>query len=159
MTVNRWHSHPDARLRNSGDCIERHQWRVADLCRQICDALGQPVSRELLLAALYHDEAEREIGDLPRPARATFPALAAAYEQAAREIMQARGLVFDLTEAEEHILHFADRFDAWRWATSIGAGDCHEWRDEIAELRRMAAALGPAAVAWWHTAMAELAAQ
>lgn len=126
--VNRWHCHPDERLRNSGDTIERHQIEVERFCRQFSWALKLDTGRraELLHAARHHDEAERIVGDLPGPAKARFPALAAAYEEAEREVLADMGLSWSLTPQEAHILHLADKLEAELWARRHGVTGSHD---------------------------------
>ena len=126
--VNRWHCHPDERLRNSGDTIERHQIEVERLCRQFSWVLKLDTGRraELLHAARHHDEAERIVGDLPGPAKARFPALAAAYEEAEREVLADMGLSWSLTPQEADILHLADKLEAELWARRHGVTGSHD---------------------------------
>ena len=128
MTVNRWHCYPDARLRNSGDTIERHQIEVERFCRQFSWALKLDTGRraELLHAARHHDEAETVLGDIPGPAKARFPALAAAYEEAEREVLADMGLSWSLTPQEAHILHLADKLEAELWARRHGVTGTHD---------------------------------
>lgn len=126
--VNRWHCHPDARLRNSGDTIERHQIQVESLCRKFSLVLKLDTGRraELLHAARHHDEAERVLGDMPGPAKARFPALAAAYEEAEREVLADMGLSWSLTTQEADILHLADKLEAELWARRHGVTGTHD---------------------------------
>ena len=126
--VNRWHCHPDARLRNSCDTINRHQARVADLCDTFAAALGMDVDRaqELNFAALNHDEAEKVIGDMPGPAKDRFPVLAAEYHEAEKIVLAEMGLHWDLTNFETAILHLADKLDAVLWARKFGVTDAHD---------------------------------
>lgn len=149
MTVARWHANDSAALRRSGDCIEAHQWRVADLVRRICATAGWPLTVDLLLAALYHDEAERELGDMPAPAKRRFPELAEAYRRAEVQILDERGLLFEMPLSWRAILSLADKADAWRWAVIHGQGDTDEWRDAKRECMRMAWAQGEHVAAWW----------
>jgi 5'-deoxynucleotidase YfbR-like HD superfamily hydrolase len=151
MTVARWHQNESPRLRNSGDCIERHQWRVALLVQRICAAMREPMRVNLLQAALYHDEAERVLGDMPGPVKAGFPALARAYADAEAEVlsdMDLPGYPWELTEREEAIKTLADRADAWRWAIMHGEY-CGDWRDAESECHGLAWGIGPRAGAWW----------
>lgn len=133
--VARWHCYPDARLRNSGDTIERHQIEVERLCRQFSWALKLDTGRraELLHAARHHDEAERVLGDLPGPAKARFPELAAAYEEAEREVLADMGLSWSLTPQEADILHLADKLEAELWARRHGVTGTHDC-DKLQEL-------------------------
>lgn len=151
MTVARWHANAAPRLRESGDTIDAHQWRVAQLVQRICDAIGEPCRLNLLQAALYHDEAERVLGDMPRPAKDRFYALARAYADAEAEVMAEMnlpGYPWELTEREEQILRLADCADAWRWAWQHGARG-EEWQDAAAECHGLAWSMGKKVGVWW----------
>jgi len=120
-TVNRWHANPDPRLRNGGDTIDAHQQRVASLCHSLAAHMGHSLTEsDLLLAARYHDEAERVLGDMPAPAKARFPDLADAYAIAEREVLRGMGLDWTLTAKEEQMLHLCDKLDAHMFAVSRG---------------------------------------
>lgn len=125
---NRWHCHHDRRLRESGDTISRHQHAVWGLVFDFTGVLGISGDRklELLFAARYHDEAEKIIGDMPGPAKARFPALAAAYEAAEREVLADMGLSWSLTQQEADILHLADKLEAELWARRHGVTGTHD---------------------------------
>lgn len=127
-TVNRWHCHPDARLRNSGDTTLRHQSEVARLCAVFASALQLHEDRayELDFAAWHHDEAEKIVGDLPGPAKDRFPALAAAYAKAELEVLNDMGLNWSLTRQEADILHLADKLDGELWAREYGVTGAHD---------------------------------
>ena len=127
-TVNRWHCHPDPRLRNSGDTILNHQARVAALCDRFAVALGfdEDRARELDFAAWHHDEAEKIVGDIPGPAKDRFPALAAAYAKAELEVFNDMGLNWSLTRQEADILHLADKLDGELWARKHGVMGAHD---------------------------------
>ena len=127
-TVSRWHCHPVERLRNSGDTTLRHQSEVARLCSIFASALQLTENRayELDFAAWHHDEAEKIIGDMPGPAKARFPALAAAYEAAEREVLADMGLSWSLTPQEADILHLADKLEAELWARKHGVHGTHD---------------------------------
>lgn len=147
--VYRWHSNADARLRDSGDITGAHSIRVVGLCVEICARIGHPlVQSDLLFAARHHDAAEAVLGDMPGPAKARFPALAAAYAKAELEVLTEMGLTWNLTAKEDAILKLADKADAWRWASQHGCGDLPEWREARGELFRLAQKLGLDAVAW-----------
>jgi 5'-deoxynucleotidase YfbR-like HD superfamily hydrolase len=124
--VNRWHSNPDPRLRKSGDTINAHQVRVANLCSDLCKAMGIVPSYDMMLAARNHDEAERVLGDIPGPAKQRFPALAAAYAKAELEVMTNMGLQWSLSRQEADILDLCDKLDALIWAVRI-QGFTQEW--------------------------------
>lgn len=73
--VNRWHSHPDPRLRNSGDTTAAHAQRVAVLVILLGDQSPDPAidpSGADLLHALLHDAPECVTGDVPGPSKAIY---------------------------------------------------------------------------------------
>ena len=146
--VNRWHSHPDPRLRNSGDTILQHQKRVDRYCFDLAQWLeftkNLPLSRATNFydAAAHHDEAERVIGDLPYSARSRFPDLAEAYDKAHAKVMAEMGFDFDLTPQEQAMIDLCDRLDAYCWAYQHGCGQDPEWRDAREKLVSMAGDIG-----------------
>ena len=143
MTVNRWHSNPDPRLRNSGDTIDAHQRRVTDMCQSAAAWLRLPlIGSDLLRAALHHDEAERVLGDMPGPVKEAFPALTAAYAKAELSVLTDMGYTWTLTWQEAAILHLCDKLDAYEWAVRCDAADTDEWRDALDNRREEARALG-----------------
>ena len=148
-TVNRWHCHKDARLRDSGDTIDTHQVRVCDLCMSLAAAIGWSlVGSDLPRAALHHDEAERVVGDIPGPAKVRFPDLAFAYAQAERVAMAEMGIEpFDLKPTEKRILAICDGLDAVQWAMKCGA-DGPLFDADRAAMRKQAMALGAEAMEW-----------
>jgi len=75
--VNRWHSHPDPRLRNAMDTTAAHSQRVAILC----DQLFPDEIKHHVVAAMYHDAAECVTGDVPYTAKQSDPALRASLDK------------------------------------------------------------------------------
>lgn len=67
--VNRWHSHPDPRLRNAQDTTAAHSQRVAILVDLLYTYQLGNVPRHLITTALYHDAAECATGDTPAGAK------------------------------------------------------------------------------------------
>ena len=138
MTVLRWHAHEDHRLRHSGDDIHEHQFRVADMCIRLAARIGHPLhNSDLVDAAMYHDEAERVLGDMPGPAKDRFPALAAAYAKAELQVLTEMGMNWTLTRKEQDMLTLCDKLDAWQWARKHGVTG-GEWDCALAKLRIMA---------------------
>ena len=89
--------------------------------------MGHPLSgSDLLIAAASHDEAERILGDMPSPAKGRFAALADAYAQAERVVLDEMGLTWTLTAKEQQMLHLCDRLDAYMFAMSRGVTG-QEW--------------------------------
>jgi 5'-deoxynucleotidase YfbR-like HD superfamily hydrolase len=143
MTVLRWHSNADPRLRLSGDTIDLHQRRVCDMCHSAAAWLRLSlIGSDLLRAAMHHDEAERVLGDMPGPAKEAFPALAAAYAKAELSVLTEMGKTWNLTRTEHDILTLCDKLDAYEWAVRCDAADTDEWRDALAKRRKEANALG-----------------
>lgn len=150
MTVNRWHAHPDYRLRNGGETIDDHQeavhWKVKDFCAH----MGIKANDDLICAARYHDEAERVLGDMPATAKRSFPALAAAYAKAELEILTEMGYTWSLTRQEADILKLCDMLDAYQSmlvrAPDLAAND--DWQHYLAEMRKIAERIGGKAMAW-----------
>lgn len=65
--VNRWHSHPDPRLRNSGDTTAAHAQRVAILLSQLPSMAH--LTHDDMLEAIIHDAPECYTGDVPYRAK------------------------------------------------------------------------------------------
>lgn len=73
-------------------------------------------SMNLVKAVLWHDCAERFVGDMPAPAKWLNPSLEAQYEAAEVEAQQASGLVIpELTEEEQNWLDAVDRAELLLW--------------------------------------------
>lgn len=141
MTVNRWHCHPDERLRNSGDNIDMHQMRVALLCNTFAIELGLPDDRRRVLefVALNHDEPERIMGDWPGPLLAMFPWLRPVKWLLERLIFRRMGIKMPrLSRKEAAILHLADKLDGELWARRHGVTGAHD----ADKLMKQAEALG-----------------
>jgi 5'-deoxynucleotidase YfbR-like HD superfamily hydrolase len=148
MSPLRWHCHPDDRLRLSGDNIDRHQQAVADLVGSLCAAIGYDTTgTDILRAARYHDEAERVLGDLPAPAKARFPALAAAYAKAELAVLIEMGHTWSLSRLEADILRLCDVLERYLYASARGV----DHPDDLAECQALAKRIGTCAVAWLNT--------
>jgi 5'-deoxynucleotidase YfbR-like HD superfamily hydrolase len=148
MTVLRWHCHPSDALRLSGDNIDRHQKRVRYLVGSLCAAIGYDTNgTDILRAARYHDEAERVMGDLPAPAKARFPALAAAYAKAELEVLIEMGHTWSLSRLEADILRLCDVLERYLYAAARGV----DHPDDMAECQALAKRIGTCAVAWLNT--------
>lgn len=139
--VYRWHNNADPRLRDSRDTIEGHQIRVRDMCHSLAAHLSHDLyNSDLLHAARHHDEAEKVLGDMPGPAKEQFPALAAAYAIAERQILAEMGYSWRLSNYEAEMLDLCDKLDAWQWARDLGVTGV-EWDEAEIKLRRRAHAL------------------
>jgi 5'-deoxynucleotidase YfbR-like HD superfamily hydrolase len=71
-------------------------------------ALNPEASRELLIAALYHDLAEQYTGDIPSPAKRDY-GIGDQVSDLEERLVKAAGLHWpNLTEAEQRVLKLAD---------------------------------------------------
>lgn len=104
--VRRWHTNPD--LAQTGDRLDGHQGRVARLLL----ALWPSSSREILIAALTHDDGESVVGDMPATVKGAGVTCAA--EDFARQAIW--GPDPGLANLERARLKFCDRLDAFMWA-------------------------------------------
>lgn len=88
--------------------VAEHSWGVAAI---ICEIVPNP-SAELLKAAIYHDVAEFETGDIPaqakRALRSVDPNALAAFETMENNVEKELGIAPDLTEDESIALKTAD---------------------------------------------------
>lgn len=69
--VNRWHTHPDPRLRNAQDTTAAHSQRVLTLLILLftVDAIDSHQAARVWQSALWHDADEWFIGDVSHPAK------------------------------------------------------------------------------------------
>lgn len=79
-------------------------------------------SMNLVKAVLWHDCAERFVGDMPAPAKWLNQTLGEEYEKAEREAQEASGLKLpELTEEEQNWLTAVDRVELLLWAEEQSA--------------------------------------
>ena len=130
--VNRWHSSPHRRLRNSGDTILRHQLRVAELLT----SLWPDAPRAAIDYAASHDEQETVMGDIPSPEKQQWSAdLRRLYEAREAEVRAQMGLPSCPPEWAAQVA-FCDRLDAYHWAArhcpaALHGGGFPELRDDL----------------------------
>jgi len=111
--VNRWHSSPHSRLRNSGDTVYRHQSRVVEWLT----SLWPDAPRAAIDYAASHDEQEAQMGDIPSPEKAEWSEeLRRLYEAREAEVRAQMGLPSCPPEWAAQVA-FCDRLDAYLWAT------------------------------------------
>ncbi len=111
--VTRFHQHIGHRL----DTDARHSHGVAMLCYFLTN--GSP-SAQLLMAALTHDLAEQEVGDIPFPAKRNL-GIREKVNAAEAASLAAAGLTFELTEEEELLLSVADSLDGMLYCAGEAA--------------------------------------
>ena len=87
--------------------VSSHSWGVATLLLDI----DPNISKELLVAALYHDVAESVTGDVPATTKWRYPAIAELLNNAELEVETDLGIRSDLRQQEKDTLKFADMLD------------------------------------------------
>lgn len=97
--------------------VAQHSHGVAMLCWMITDGNA---SSNLLMAALSHDLAEQQMGDLPAPAKRKHPFLKQ-FDAVENDVLIEAGFGFSLTTCEQNTLKIADCLDGllylWRERT------------------------------------------
>ncbi len=136
--VLRWHTNP--RMSSTQDRLDGHHARVAQI---ILERHPDP-SVALLRAALTHDAGEAIVGDLPAGMKRQMPEVAerhALVEAVSRDTIS--GAFPDLSESDQTWLRFADRLDAFLWASWHGE-DMQQlgWRLALEEIARLESMLG-----------------
>jgi hypothetical protein len=130
--VNRWHSSPHSKLRNSGDTILRHQWRVAELLT----SLWPDAPRAAIDYAASHDDHEAVMGDIPSPEKQQWSAvLRRLYKAREAEVRAQMGLPHCPLQWGEPV-GFCDRLDAYRWVAkhcpeALHSGGFPELREDL----------------------------
>jgi hypothetical protein len=150
VSVYRWHSAPDERLRASRDCIDGHQRRVAHYVQELSAYIGHPLhDSDLPRWALQHDEAERLTGDVPALAKRRWPALDEALALAERDARAQLGIADPvLTPLEWQIMGLCDSLDAYIWANRLGCTNTPEWQADLVRLHKKAWAISGEAAEW-----------
>ena len=137
--VRRWHSDPD--LCHTVDRIDGHSARVA----RIILALHPSPSVALIRAALTHDDGESVTGDMSAVCKGAHWQLA---EQMERVEYIARtdlwGLDPPICRVDERWLKFADRLDAYMWASHHAPHimDRDDWPELLTWINETADVLG-----------------
>lgn len=131
----RWHTNPH--LAQSCDRIDGHQGRVA----RLAIAIWPDASRDLIVAALTHDDGESVTGDIPYQRGKTTDQENA--ETAARiTIWNRRHPMLSSEDAAR--LRFCDRLDAAMWMLHHAPQCKHQsgWQDALTWLDHEANRLG-----------------
>jgi 5'-deoxynucleotidase YfbR-like HD superfamily hydrolase len=90
--------------------LGQHSWGVAMIVATIYPRDVEVPSR-LLLAALTHDLAESETGDVPATAKWGDKKLSRALERLEDKFNEEHAIMFELTAPEKRILQWADTFE------------------------------------------------
>lgn len=132
--THRWHTNPH--LAGTTDRLDGHQGRVARLAL----ALFPDASRELLIAALTHDDGESVTGDIPATTGKSIDQLFA--EKSSRAGIW--GAPLKISYRDERRLNFCDKLDAAMWMLHF-APDCADqdfWKEALIWIDVEAEALG-----------------
>ena len=131
--VRRWHSNPD--LAATGQTNAHHQWGCAVLAMHLF-----PEDHDLLRAAILHDVAEVNLGDVSGLAKRQTPALKAALDKAEADNASRLGIEYTTSER----LKFVDMLDAYLWAKHHRPDilDGQGWPDQLRKMTALATALG-----------------
>jgi len=87
------------------ESVGQHSFGVAWFCHLI----SPQCRKELILAALAHDLAEQEVGDLPAPTKRKFK-ISESFGAVEDGILEEAGFGFELSDAEKRTMKFADCF-------------------------------------------------
>lgn len=111
--VTRFHTTPHIQPYN----VATHSWGMAALLCALYPG-GQP-SLNLVWSVLFHDVAERWLGDIPSPAKWWItPDAQEGLDSAEQHLMTSLGLCFVLTEEEQHWLHALDLLELYQYCNS-----------------------------------------
>ena len=102
--VKRYHT---VRVHNPQD-LAAHSWGVAMIISAISE---EPPSANLLMAALTHDLAESETGDIPAPVKWNNTTISNALDDLEFRFDKEHQIIFDLTDEELSLLTWADTFE------------------------------------------------
>lgn len=105
--VSRWHVE-----RLDPQRVSEHSHGVAVILCFICE---NP-SANLLKAALFHDLAEKQAGDMPAPVKWEHPEINSFLHELEQRVKSRMGLIVELTDEEERLLKIADYLDAAYYA-------------------------------------------
>ena len=87
--------------------VSSHSWGVATLIQHI----SPNCSKEIILAALYHDVAEHVTGDVSAVTKWQYPELKEVLNKVEKEVEEQLEVSFALSKSDELLLKFADMAD------------------------------------------------
>lgn len=93
------------------DTVGNHTFNMLNLLL----ALNPEPSGNLIKAVLWHDIAERFVGDTPSPVKKAYPAIKAALKQAESDIDDKLGIKVQLSKEEDAWLHGVDKVEYYLW--------------------------------------------
>jgi 5'-deoxynucleotidase YfbR-like HD superfamily hydrolase len=140
--VARWHSHPNEKLRNSGDDTFAHGKRCLELAWRLLD----DVSDELCAACVQHDYGECVTGDLPYSIKRAHPELRAMVSLLETQALASFGIKpWKLTDDECRMLKLVDLLDPYLWVIHCDAIEefaKDEWQQHLDDMFALADHLG-----------------
>ena len=111
--------------------VAQHSWNATSLLLQ----LHPDPSVKLIKAMMWHDAAERWMGDLPSPVKRTYPLIRASYEQAENDVLETLGVPIDLNEEDAQWLRAIDALEFYLWTLDqkfAGNGFAENcWKDNV----------------------------
>ena len=87
--------------------VGAHSYAVSVLI----DQLWPDSTKQLIIAALYHDVPEIILGDIPATAKWAYPEIQQAFEKAEKKVFDDLGLIFVLSPEEKLRLKMADMLE------------------------------------------------
>lgn len=105
----RYHTSP---IQAERQTVGAHSYAVSVLI----DQLWPDCSKQVILAALYHDVPELILGDIPATAKWDYPQLKSAFEKAEAQVMKDLQLEFNLSPEEKRMLKMADMLELVMYA-------------------------------------------
>ena len=106
--VKRFHTKQTIQTQNNA----AHQWGVA----HIVNSVYPEASKDLIIAAIYHDSHEIRTGDIPAPIKEKSPVMQEAVEILEEEINTTYNFMPKLNKEEEAVLKAADYFELYLFA-------------------------------------------
>lgn len=107
-SIKRWHTAHTIKEQD----VAAHSWGVAMICEFI-----RPGDHKLVMAALTHDTAEAETGDVPFQVKYNHPSIAKAVSEVEFMYDKYHDIIWDLTPVQQKCLKWADMFELYLWAT------------------------------------------
>jgi hypothetical protein len=115
-----------------GECTNgHHSWNAASILL----ILHPNPSMDLLKAMMWHDVAERWVGDLPGPVKFAHPELRSEYVRVEEKFLRRIGIDIKLTKEEQGWIHGCDRLELWMFLLEQRALGNRYAEMRIADLR------------------------
>ena len=106
-------------MQSERQTVGAHSYAVSVLI----DQLWPDSSKQLIMAALYHDVPEIILGDIPATAKWEYPEIQEAFDKAEQKVFKELGLIFVLTPEEQGRLKMADMLELVLYAKRHSGGN------------------------------------